>query len=119
MYFFTRGSIPADITAGTPNPSGWGTPQAMWPAASCNPFTYFQNHSAIIDTTLWCVSRNRLFALSQIFYLISGDWAAGVWSGTGVPGQDQSCAAITGYSTCQAFVQANGAAFTEACKLYL
>ncbi|KAF8349821.1 glycoside hydrolase family 16 protein, partial [Amanita rubescens] len=96
VYYFTRGSIPADITAGAPNPSRWGTPQAMWPAATCNPFTFFQNHSAIIDTTL------------------CGDWAAGVWSGTGIPGQDQSCAAITGYSSCPEFIQANGAAFTEA-----
>lgn len=54
-----------------------------------------------------------------IFSLFSGDWAAGVWSGTGIPGQDQSCAAITGYSSCPEFIQANGGAFTEACKLCL
>ena len=49
--------------------------------------------------------------------LISGDWAAGVWTGTGIPGQDQSCATITGFSTCQQFVQASGSAFNEACKI--
>lgn len=96
VYFFTRSSIPADITAGAPNPSLWGLPQARWPATSCNPFTFFQNHSAIFDTTL------------------CGDWAAGVWTGTGIPGQDQSCATITGFSTCQQFVQASGSAFNEA-----
>lgn len=28
IYFFPRDSIPADITAGTPDPTGWGTPAA-------------------------------------------------------------------------------------------
>jgi hypothetical protein len=55
IFFFPRGSIPTDIMTGAPNPSGWGTPVAMWPATNCNPSQFFNMHSAIFDTTLWCV----------------------------------------------------------------
>ncbi|KIP03265.1 glycoside hydrolase family 16 protein [Phlebiopsis gigantea 11061_1 CR5-6] len=96
IYFFPRNQIPSDIAANAPLPDNWGTPLAFWPAAGCNPFNFFNDHSAIFDTTL------------------CGDWAGGVWSGTGVPGQDQSCAALTGASTCEAWVRNNGANFTEA-----
>ena len=56
VYFFPRGSVPSDLTAGSPDPSGWGIPQARWPAASCNPFQFFSQHSMIFDTTLWSVT---------------------------------------------------------------
>ncbi|KII94428.1 glycoside hydrolase family 16 protein [Plicaturopsis crispa FD-325 SS-3] len=96
IYFFSRASIPADITAGAPVPSGWGTPMGHWPAGSCDPFKFFSDISAIFDTTL------------------CGDWAGSAWGGTGIPGQEQSCAQRTGFSTCEAFVQASGASFSEA-----
>ncbi|KAF8480835.1 concanavalin A-like lectin/glucanase domain-containing protein [Russula ochroleuca] len=96
VYFFDRQNIPSDITAQAPVPEGWGTPSAFWPASGCNPFQFFQNHAAVFDTTL------------------CGDWAGGVWTATGVPGQDQSCAQRTGVATCQQFVQQNGAALSEA-----
>ncbi|ETW87676.1 glycoside hydrolase family 16 protein [Heterobasidion irregulare TC 32-1] len=96
VYFFPRSSIPADITAGAPQPNGWGLPMAQWPASSCNPSTFFHDHSAIFDTTL------------------CGDWASGVWSSTGVPGQEQSCAQRTGVATCEDFVRNNGAALQQA-----
>ncbi|KAF9454982.1 glycoside hydrolase family 16 protein [Macrolepiota fuliginosa MF-IS2] len=96
VYFFPRGSEPADIIAGKPQPDSWGAAQARWPATSCDPFGFFNNHHAIFDTTL------------------CGDWAAGVWSATGIPGQDQSCAQRTGFSTCEDFVRASGSAFSEA-----
>ena len=119
VYFFPRNKIPSDITANAPLPDNWGTPLAFWPAASCSPFTFFNDHSAIFDTTLWCV---LLFLAhwprvdKHAFALRSGDWAGGVWSGTGVPGQDQSCATLTGSSTCEDWVRNNGANFTEACE---
>lgn len=97
VFFFPRNSIPSDITAGAPVDSNWGTPSAFWPATSCNPFQFFQNHAAIFDTTL------------------CGDWAGSVWTATGVPGQEQSCAQRTGVATCDQFVQQNGASFSEAC----
>jgi len=96
VYFFPRGSIPADITAEAPLPDTWGRAQARWPAAACDPFKFFNNHNAIFDITL------------------CGDWAAGVWNSAGIPGQEQSCAQRTGVSTCEAFVRANGASMKEA-----
>ncbi|TFK57679.1 hypothetical protein OE88DRAFT_1619908 [Heliocybe sulcata] len=98
VYFFPRSSIPSDIAAGNPDPtsSAWGTPMALWPATDCNMTQFFYQHVAIFDTTL------------------CGDWASGVWNNAGVPGQEQSCAQRTGYSTCEAFVRAEGAAFEQA-----
>lgn len=54
VFFFERGSIPSDIASGSPNPTGWGNPNAFWPATDCNPFQYFKQHTFIFDTTLWC-----------------------------------------------------------------
>jgi len=96
VFFFPRGSIPADITAEAPQPSGWGLAMARWPAIDCDPFKFFYDHVAIFDTTL------------------CGDWASGVWSSSGIPGQEQSCAARTGYATCEDFVRSNGNDFQEA-----
>ena len=50
-----------------------------------------------------------------LFRFVSGDWAGSVWTDSGIPGQEQSCAQSTGYPTCEAFVMAEGSAFTEAC----
>ncbi|KAG9223169.1 glycoside hydrolase family 16 protein, partial [Pleurotus ostreatus PC15] len=96
IFFFPRGSVPADITAGAPQPTLWGLPQARFPASGCNPSQFFNNHHLIFDTTL------------------CGDWAGGVWNAAGIPGQEQSCAQRTGFSTCEAFVRANGASFSQA-----
>ncbi|ESK86240.1 glycoside hydrolase family 16 protein [Moniliophthora roreri MCA 2997] len=96
IWFWPRGSIPADVEAGTPVPSTWGTPVANWAAGSCNPDRYFVNQAAIFDTT-FC-----------------GDWAGPVWNDAGAPGQEQSCAARTGVSTCEEYVRTRGSTFTEA-----
>lgn len=53
VYFFPRGSEPADITSKVPQPDTWGVPQAVWSAATCDPFKYFSNQQLIIDTVLW------------------------------------------------------------------
>ncbi|KAI8983364.1 concanavalin A-like lectin/glucanase domain-containing protein [Trametes punicea] len=95
-WFFPRSSIPSDLANGAPQPDSWGTPMASFPASSCDPFKYFYQHTAIFDTTL------------------CGDWAGGVWSAAGVPGQDQSCAALTNVQSCEDFVLNNGASFSEA-----
>ena len=100
VWFFSRNNIPSDITANAPIPASWGTPSAFWPASTCNPFQFFQDHSAIFDTTL------------------CGDWAGSVWTSSGMPGQEQSCAAQTGVATCAQYVQQNGAALSEACAFY-
>ncbi|KAF5392404.1 hypothetical protein D9757_002181 [Collybiopsis confluens] len=96
IYFWPANEVPGDILAGTPQPSGWGKPLAMWSASGCNPNTFFYQQSAIFDTT-FC-----------------GDWAGSVWNDSGIPGQEQSCAQRTGYSTCEAFVKAEGSAFSQA-----
>jgi hypothetical protein len=96
VYFFPSGSVPEDITSGVPQPKQWGLPQAKWPAAQCDPFKFFRDHSAIFDTT-FC-----------------GDWAGATWSLSGIPGQEQSCAQRTGFSSCEAFVRARGDTFHEA-----
>ncbi|KDQ17730.1 glycoside hydrolase family 16 protein [Botryobasidium botryosum FD-172 SS1] len=98
VFFFPRGSIPDDIDADSPQPQNWGTPTAHWPAATCNPAEFMNNHQIIFDTTL------------------CGDWAgaAGVWGASGVAGQGSSCAATTGAATCEQWVQNNGGSFSEA-----
>jgi len=96
VYFFTRSAIPNDLTGMTPQPQTWGAPFARWPATGCNPFQFFQQHSAIFDTTL------------------CGDWAGNVWDVAGAPGQEQSCAQRTGFATCAEFVQNSGSSFQQA-----
>ena len=56
IYFWESGTVPADLSAGTPVPEGWAAPMARWPASTCDPFKFFKGHSVIFDTTLWCVS---------------------------------------------------------------
>ncbi|WWD17965.1 hypothetical protein CI109_102410 [Kwoniella shandongensis] len=98
VWWFPRSNIPADITNDAPEPSGWGTPVAHFASDSCDPYQFFYDHYNIFDTT-FC-----------------GDWAGAdaVWNYAGYAGQDQSCAAITGYSTCSDYVLNQGSAFTEA-----
>jgi len=96
VHFWPAGQVPSDVLAGTPLPSSWGTPLASWPATDCDPSTFFYNHSAIFDTTL------------------CGEWAGEVWNTTNVAGQTESCAQLTGYSTCDAYVMAEGSGFSEA-----
>lgn len=96
IFFFPRGSTPSDIAAGAPQPDNWPTPMANWPSTNCNMASHFYNHSVIFDTTL------------------CGDWAGSAWTGSGTPGQEQSCAQRTGYASCTDFVQNSGSSFSEA-----
>lgn len=61
--------------------------------------SYFQSFQRMIST-----------------WLYSGDWAGAVWTGTGIPGQEQSCAQRTGVATCEEFVRNNGGSLNEACR---
>ncbi|EST09140.1 Concanavalin A-like lectin/glucanase, subgroup [Kalmanozyma brasiliensis GHG001] len=89
-YFFPKGSVPNDISTGSPDPSNWGQPQAHWPATNCNIGNYFYNHVVVFTNT------------------VCGDWAGSgdVWWNA-MNGQSQSCAAKTGQSSCQAYLNSN------------
>lgn len=51
-WFFPRGSIPADIKAGTPNPANWGLPQSNFVGGSgCDIDSHFANHNVVFDVT--------------------------------------------------------------------
>ncbi|KKY17376.1 hypothetical protein UCRPC4_g05620 [Phaeomoniella chlamydospora] len=87
IWFFARGSIPSDITAETPDPSGWGEPQANL-QGSCDIDSHFADHNIIFDTT-FC-----------------GDYGNAVWS------SDSTCSAKA--STCNEYVAQNPSAFADA-----
>jgi hypothetical protein len=86
IWFFPRGSVPSDITAGTPDPSGWGLPQGQF-TGGCDIDDKVKDQQLVFDVT-FC-----------------GDWAGGVWS------TDATCSALG--STCQAYVQDNPSAFQD------
>ncbi|KAG8992833.1 hypothetical protein FRB93_002155 [Tulasnella sp. JGI-2019a] len=68
IWFFTRSSIPKDLTSGKPQPTGWGSPRAFWSSTSCPSSTYFRSQQIVINTTL------------------CGDWAGAAYSSSGCPG---------------------------------
>ena len=87
IWFFSRSQIPADISSGSPDPSGWGLPQAQF-AGACDIDSHLKNQQ-IVFTNTFC-----------------GDWGGQVWA------QDATCGPLA--STCQAFVQNNPSAFKNA-----
>lgn len=87
VFFFPRGSIPADIDAGNPDPSTWGNPTASFSGGSCDIDANFMNHNIVFDTT-FC-----------------GVWAGKVW------GDDPTCSAKA--ATCEEYVGANPGDFQE------
>lgn len=87
VWFWPRGSVPADVTNNAINVASWGTPLATFTGSGCNFSTFFAKQNIIFDTT-FC-----------------GDWAGSVWT-------SGSCASLA--STCSAYVANNPAAFTNA-----
>jgi hypothetical protein len=87
IWFFARSAIPSDISAGSPDPTGWGNPLASF-SGGCDIDDFFMDHQIVFDTT-FC-----------------GDWAGNVWTA------DATCSALA--STCQDFVQNNPSAFEDA-----
>jgi len=88
VWFFSRNSIPADITKGSPNPPSWGTPAAHF-AGGCKIDDHFKDMQIVFDTT-FC-----------------GDWAGKTWASSG-------CAASMSTMTCEQHVGQNPELFTEA-----
>ncbi|KFZ01565.1 hypothetical protein V500_00696 [Pseudogymnoascus sp. VKM F-4518 (FW-2643)] len=88
IWFFPRANIPADITAGTPDPTTWGKPLTNFvDSGSCDFATHFKS--------------NRF-----IFNINFCGWAGAVWSSF------PTCSAKA--ATCKEYVAQNPAAFTEA-----
>ncbi|KAF2096588.1 hypothetical protein NA57DRAFT_23549, partial [Rhizodiscina lignyota] len=86
IYHWPRSQIPSDITSGSPDPSGWGTPLAQF-SGSCDISSAFKDMQIVFDLT-FC-----------------GDWAGNVWS------SDSTCSSKA--DTCQDYVQNNPSAFTD------
>ncbi|GAA5867545.1 hypothetical protein JCM1840_002546 [Sporobolomyces johnsonii] len=97
-WFFARDSIPSDITDQNPDPSSWTTPDMYVAASSCDPSTYFGPQTFVVNTNL------------------CGTWPNGVWStDNSYAGQSEgSCAATTGFATCEEYVQSRGEDFKHA-----
>ncbi|KAJ5251267.1 CAZyme family GH16 [Penicillium chrysogenum] len=85
VWFFPSASIPSDISTGTPDPSGWGSPMAAF-AGSCDIDSHFKELQIVFDIT-FC-----------------GSWAGDVWP-------SGSCASKS--SSCISYVQNNPTAFAE------
>lgn len=86
VWFFPRSSIPQDIKSGSPDPSSWSKPQAVF--KGCNVQQHFKDMQIVFDNT-FC-----------------GDWAGQVWS------SDSQCSSKA--STCQSYVQNHPEGFDEA-----
>jgi hypothetical protein len=68
VWFFPRSSIPKDIAAGNPDPTGWGTPTASFSGSGCNIGDHFVNHNIVFDTTFCKFSApQKPFPLPFIF----------------------------------------------------
>ncbi|KAF2814246.1 uncharacterized protein BDZ99DRAFT_410664 [Mytilinidion resinicola] len=92
IYFFshaTNETMPKDLLSGNPNPSGWGTPLARFAGNGCDFTKRFKDMKIVINLT-FC-----------------GEWAGKVWTTGG-------CAAKTKTATCEAYVENNPDAFSEA-----
>lgn len=85
IFWWNTADIPADITDGSPDPTTWGTPAALF-EGDCDISEHFLDNSIVFDIT-FC-----------------GDWAGEVWT-TG------SCASYA--STCDDYVQNNPSAFED------
>ncbi|KIA75989.1 Endo-1,3(4)-beta-glucanase xgeA [Aspergillus ustus] len=91
IWFFPRASIPASITAGSPDTSEFGTPMAHL-QGSCDFQERFTHQKLILDTT-FC-----------------GEWAGAVYGDSGCPLSDAS----NPMQSCINYVAENPAKFKEA-----
>lgn len=86
IWFWANGTGPSDIHGGSPDPSTWGRPLALF-HGGCDIDTFFRDHKIVFDTT-FC-----------------GVWAGQVWS-------TSPCASKA--SSCEAYVRDNPSAFEDA-----
>lgn len=93
IWFFPRSAIPADITAGTPDPTGWGIPTANFESqyGDCDIANIFPAQSIYFDTD-FC----------------GGEAGGLAWT------DYTTCSTTTGYATCEEYVASNPGAFDHA-----
>ncbi|KAH6712267.1 glycoside hydrolase family 16 protein [Leptodontidium sp. MPI-SDFR-AT-0119] len=93
IFFFPRGSIPADIIAGKPNPGKWGLPNANFDSrhGHCDVDESFQAQTIFFDST-FCGAA-------------AGGKAWTNWT---------DCSVKTGYATCEEYVANNPHAYDDA-----
>ncbi|KIY42968.1 glycoside hydrolase family 16 protein, partial [Fistulina hepatica ATCC 64428] len=96
MYWWTKDSVPADITSGLPTPSTWGSPAVEVLSDTCDTDSHFIDLMMIVNTNL------------------GGTFPEGVWSTDDAGGQDTSCATLTSYSDAASYIQNVGSAFSTA-----
>lgn len=63
MWFFQRGSIPADLPTNSPNPASWPLPTAFYPDSACDFDTFFKPQTFIIVRVFHC-SLESFFSLT-------------------------------------------------------
>ncbi|RAL65983.1 hypothetical protein DID88_005644 [Monilinia fructigena] len=91
IWNFGPDTIPADITAGTPDPSTWTLPAFTTEGGVCNIDELFANHKIVFDTSF-----------------------CGGYAGKTEFWQETTCYDAEKYPTCDSYVRANPAAYKEA-----
>ncbi|KAF2146946.1 glycoside hydrolase family 16 protein [Aplosporella prunicola CBS 121167] len=87
VWFFARDSIPEDIGSGSPEPTSWGRPTAIF-KGGCEISSHFKDLQIVFNTD-FC-----------------GDWAGNTW------GTDEKCSALA--DSCDDYVANNPEAFKDA-----
>ncbi|CAD6499822.1 BgTH12-03928 [Blumeria graminis f. sp. triticale] len=92
IWHFGRNNIPNDLSAGAPNPTGWGQPVFTTAQGSCNIDDHFKDQKVIIDNAF-----------------------CGNWAGQDALWQQTSCyrSNPSQYPTCASYVAANPGAYKE------
>ena len=89
IWFFPKGSYPADIVAGKPAISGWGTVSPTQRFADFSQWRICPVRDAIYLTISWDI---KLYLISRIIRCewsdcrFCGDWAGAVYAADGCPG---------------------------------
>lgn len=78
VWLFDRKAIPADVTAGNPDPSTWGTAMADFPNLECDIGAHFKNMSIIANINLcgdWA-GQPQIFGQDGLCPGTCTDWVA-------------------------------------------
>ena len=105
IWFFPRGSFPADIASSKPNPSNsWGPPNSLF-QGEFNIDDYFKNLQIVFDTTFCGQVRGYSRHINEEVANHTEQWAGDAW-------KQSSCASLA--PTCEEYVTNNPSAFEEA-----